>query len=196
MKALRTLTYLLTALASNSFATVINFEGLAKSGSIVNVNPSAPYQEAGYTLRPLNVAAAVFGPGYPGPPLPGDDTSIFGFSVGNTVTLTGPAPFDLNTAVIGRLNYATVSTSNATLTIVGNIAGGSTVTVTISNLGAAAEQVIGMTNLQSAFLSATNNNVGIDDISMTAAIPEPACMFLFGAAFLLTVRLAHRATTS
>ena len=177
MKTLRTITYFLIALAFNSPASVITFEGFATSGSIVNVNPNAPYQEAGYTLRPLNVAAAVFGPGYPGPPLPGDETSTFGFSVGNTLTLTGPVPFDLNTALIGRLNYAAVSTSSGTLTIVGNIAGGGTLTVTIPNLGDAAQQVIGMTNLRSAFLTATNNNVGMDNISVTATIPEPPTCF-------------------
>jgi len=196
MKALRRFTYLLTALAINSSGSVITFEGFAASGSIANVNSTAPYQEAGYTLRPSNIAAAVFGPGYPGPPLPGDETSIFGFSVGNTVTLSGPAPFDLNTALIGRLNYPTISTSNANVTITGNIAGGGTAVVMISNLGDSAQQVIGMRNLRSAFFTGTNNNVGMDNISVTATIPEPACMFLVAPAFLLILRLAGRARTS
>jgi hypothetical protein len=117
---------------------------------------------------------------------------VFGFAGGNSVILTGPVPFNLNAALIGRLDYPTISTSNANLIITGNIASGGTVTVVISNLGDAAEQIIGMTNLRTALFTATNINVGMDDISVTATVPEPGSVFLLGAAFLSIIKLTRR----
>jgi hypothetical protein len=86
-------------LASSAKATELFFEGFAPAGGLVNVSPGSPYTESGFTLTPSSSESAVFDA--EGNALPGDPTSWFGFAAGNTITLTGPAPFDLNSLLVG-----------------------------------------------------------------------------------------------
>src|SRR5690242_562419 len=125
-------------LAVSSPATVLTFEGFAPAGSLVNVNPTAPYEEAGYTLTPLNGNSAVFDAGASSK-FPGDNTSWFGFAGGNTITLTGPVPFDLNSALLGP---STIGSSIINLTVVGHVFGGGTLTVTFNGLTTATLETI------------------------------------------------------
>lgn len=135
--------FVLVTISANS--AVITVEGAATGASpIANVSPTTPYNEAGFTLTPAPTTSAIFDSQRLGTVLPGDSTTVFGFSSGNTLTLTGPAPFDLDSAVIGRLvNVAGPETLD--VTIVGSLVGGGTNTLTLSNLSNAAQRVIGLT---------------------------------------------------
>ena len=174
MKNWLMIVFLLWSLAVSSPATVLTFEGFAPAGGLVNVNPTAPYQEAGYTLTPLNSEAAVFDAGASSK-FPGDNTSWFGFEGGNTITLTGPVPFDLNSALLGP---STIGSGIINLTVVGHLFGGGTVTVSFNGLTTATLEAINFTDLQSATLT-SNSDAGMDNVSVTA-VPEPSCAWLFG----------------
>ena len=180
MKIVLTLTCLFTALSVHSKASVIMFEGFAGPGQTINVGPGTPYTEAGFELMPLNSSSAVFGPAA-GPQFPGDATSWFGFAENNTITLTGPAPFNLNSALIGP---SSIGTGNINFTITGHVLDGSTVSVTFTNLTTATTEVIGFTGLQSATFS-TTSGAGLDDISVSTTVPEPGSFFFLVGALLL-----------
>jgi hypothetical protein len=70
-------------------ATIITFEVIAPPGQVLNVNPSAPYSESGFTLTPSKAESAVFDAAVGG--FPGDTTSWFGFAGFNTITLPAQA---------------------------------------------------------------------------------------------------------
>ena len=65
MRTCVTLAFLFWSLASSSHAAVLTFEGFAPPGGLVNVSPTTPYHEAGYTLTPLNAASAAATPASP-----------------------------------------------------------------------------------------------------------------------------------
>lgn len=148
------------------------------------MNPSDPYTEAGFTFTPFNGESALFGfvPSYPSL-FPGDDTRFLLFDANNTITLTGPVPFSLDSALIGPTAYP-FGNGPLDLTIIGNVLGGGTVSVTFYNLTTATEEVIGFENLQSATFSGTHS-AGLDDISTNGTVPEPGSLFLAGATLLL-----------
>jgi hypothetical protein len=152
------------------FGTVITFEGFAPPGVVVNVNPLSPYTEAGFTFTPSNGNSAVFDSAATDKLL-GGSTSWFGFAGDNVITLTGPVPFDLDSALIGPISFGS---GNVNLTITGNLFGGGTVSVTFSNLTTATSEVIGFHGLQSATFS-SSVNAGLDNITVT---PEPTTCFL------------------
>ena len=166
---------LLFIFAPSSNAALIQFEGFAPVGSLVNVNPGAPYSEAGFTFTPFNSASAVFD-ATAASDFPGDSTSWFGFAPGNLITMTGPIPFNLMSLLIGP---STIGSGNIDATITGNVFGGGTLSATFSGLTTATLETLNWTNLTDVTFSVTSD-AGIDDIS-TAAVPEPSTLLLLGA---------------
>src|SRR5690349_2996808 len=89
----------LALMTVSAHATAITFEGYAPNGSVIFVPPD--YTESGYTLSYFaadggsNDKAAVFGASSAG--MIGDSTANLAWNTsdGSSVTLTGPAPFDL-----------------------------------------------------------------------------------------------------
>ena len=179
MKCLVLLTYIVIASAINSEAAVIDFENFAPVGNLVNINPQFPYAEKGFTLTPSNSASAVFDP-LAISKFPGDNTAWFGFAAGNTITLTGPSPFDLDGALIGP---STIGSGITSLMIIGHVVDGSLLNVTFSNLTTATQELIGFDNLVSATFFATTDS-GMDNISVTL-VPEPVSLFLIGFGLLI-----------
>ena len=157
-------------------AALITFE-TAPQGSLININPGFPYSEAGFTLTPANANSAVFGT-QAASIFPGDPTGWFGFAGDNLITLSGPAHFDVASFLAGRSSISVSQTID--LTVVGNIFGGGTLTATFSGLGAATLESLNWTNLSSLTFSSTSD-AGLDNISVTAATPEPATVCLLGA---------------
>jgi hypothetical protein len=178
---------LLGAFAAHSKADVVlTFEGVAPPGSLVNVNPAAPYHESGFTLTPSNANSAVFDAGAVSK-FAGDSTSWFGFASNNLITLTGPVAFDLESMLIGP---STIGSGVINFTITGQIFGGGSVSVTYNNLTTATDEVIGFTDLQSAVFSATSD-AGIDNVAL-AAVPEPRSLPVLAGCLIGLAAISYR----
>ncbi len=188
-------------LASHAAAAVIGFEGVVPVGGSMNVGPTDPYSEAGFTLTPTLYASAVFDPAAGGPTLPGDATAWFGFQGGqpggpfqNLVTLTGPSQFDLASFLAGRSPLAVISAID--LSVTGYVFGGGTLTATFSGLTTATLETLNWTNLTSVVFAASGD-AGLDDISVQPSVivvsgaPEPATVLLLGLG-LTAVRVCRR----
>lgn len=162
------------ALPHDAAATIIGFEGVAPAGSLVNVNPAAPFTEGGFTLTPTNAQSAVFDSAA-GVDFPGDLTDWFGFEENNLITLTGPAPFSLQSVVLGPSTVASALLTS--ITMVGNLNGGRTLSTTFSGLTTATLETLNWSNLNSVVFRATDDS-GIDNITLNE-VPEPASLMLF-----------------
>jgi hypothetical protein len=151
-------------------AALIQFENFAPPGGLVNVNPGAPYTEAGFTFTPTNALSAVFDPGAASQ-LPGDATSWFGFAGGNVITITGTSPFNLISLDSGP---STIGTGVIDTTIIGDVFGGGTDTVTFTNVSNYGSATLNWTNLVDVRIS-TTSDAGIDNVllSTTTPVPEP-----------------------
>jgi hypothetical protein len=161
------------SLPHDANATIIGFEGVAPPGSVLNVNPAAPFTEAGFTLTPTNAQSAVFDSAafiY----MPGHLTDWFGFAENNIITLTGPAPFTLESVVLGPSGAASVLLTS--ITMVGNLNGGGTLVATFSALDRATLETLNWSNLTSVVFRATEDS-GIDDITLNS-VPEPTSLIL------------------
>ncbi len=170
---------LLFVAAGRAQAEVITFENFAPPGGLVNVNPASPYSEAGFRLTPSNATSAVFDAAAV-VDMPGNTTDFFGFAENNIITLTNVAgvPFNLSSLLLGPTILA--ASPSVTITLVGNFAGGGSLTSTFSLLTTATPVTLsGFNNLTSVVFSTTDDS-GIDNINVTP-VPEPATMLLFGA---------------
>jgi len=144
----------------------------------VNVNPASPYSEAGFRLTPSNGNSAVFDAAAV-VDMPGNTTDFFGFAENNIITLTNVAgvPFNLSSLLLGPTTLA--ASPSVTITLVGNFAGGGSLTSTFSLLTTATPVTLsGFNNLTSVVFSTTDDS-GIDNINVTP-VPEPATMILLG----------------
>jgi hypothetical protein len=163
-----------------SFAVCSNatmlFEGVAPAGSLLNVNPAAPYTESGFTLTPTNNQSAVFDAGDTAASFPGDPTSWFGFAASNTITLTGLGVFNLNDLLVGA---STLGSGNVDVTFLGNLAGGGTVSTTFAGLTGATLETLNWGGLSSVVITSTSDS-GLDNIDAVAS-PEPGTWLLLGA---------------
>lgn len=161
-------------------AEVITFENFAPPGGLVNINPAFPYNEAGFRLTPSNDQSAVFDSAA-GVDMPGNTTDFFGFAENNIITLTNiaGAPFNLNSVLLGPL---TIAGGPSSMTLVGNFAAGGSITRTFSALTTATLVTFSDFNDLSSVVFRTTDDSGLDDINVSvgAAVPEPATMLLFG----------------
>lgn len=163
-------------------AAVIDFEGVASPEGLVNVAPSSPYTEDGFTLTPDSSDSAILDAGAVFD-MPGNATDWLGFDEGNVLTLTaGGRPFDLGTLVAGPSTLATVQFIN--LTLEGTLADGGTLSRTFFELSTATLLGPDWTGLASLTISASDD-AGIDDIDVTVAtapVPLPTTLPLMLAA--------------
>jgi len=168
---------LLFIAAGRAQGEVITFENFAPPGGVVNVNPASPYSEAGFRLTPTNAGSAVFDAAA-FVDMPGNTTDFFGFAEGNIITLTNVAgvPFNLSSLLLGP---TTIGSGAVTMTLVGNLTGGGSITRTFSFLTTATPVTLsGFTNLTRVVFS-TTDDAGIDNINVTP-VPEPATLLLLG----------------
>jgi PEP-CTERM motif-containing protein len=176
-------------LAASANATELFFEGFAPAGGGMNVSPGVPYTEAGFTLTPSNALAAVFDAADPNASFPGDPTSWFGFAAGNIITMTGPAPFSLNSLLIGA---SSLGSGNTDFTVFADIFGGGTMTKTFTGLTAATLETLNWTNLRDVEFSGTTDSA-LDNITLNvAATPEPGTLLMLGAALSALMIFRHR----
>ncbi len=145
------------------------------------MNVVAPYTEAGFTLTPSSAQSAVFDSAAV-LDFPGDTTDFFGFAEGNLITLTGPAPFILNSLLIGP-NTAS-STPTVSMTLLGTLSGGGTLTATFPGLSTATLETLNWANLTSVRFSATNDSALDDIVINQIPVPEPASFSLLCVAAL------------
>jgi uncharacterized membrane protein YuzA (DUF378 family) len=162
--------------SSSANAVTIGFENFAPVGQLVNVAPETPYTEAGYTITPTDNQSAVFDSAATNTMI-GNFTDWFGFGETNTpmLTLTGPGPFDLVSAMVGPSTIA--SAIPISITITGNIFGsGTPLTSTFNNLTSATIATLNWSNLISVDFVATDD-AGLDNITV---VPEPSATLLMG----------------
>ena len=107
-------------------------------------------------------------------------TDFFGFQEGNLITLSGPAPFTLNSLLIGPSTLSSMPT--VSMTLLGTLSGGGTLTATFAGVPTATLETINWANLTSVRFSATNDSA-LDNIVINQ-VPEPASLALLGAAAL------------
>lgn len=165
---------------STAHATVIDFEGFALSGGLRSLGPGVAYNEDGFALTPTNEQSAVFG-ATNATDMPGNTTSFLGFHETNIITLTGAAPFDLTSVLIGKSTLASIAPS---LTIAGLLFGGGSIDATFENLTTATLAVLNWTNLVKVQFRSTDD-AAIDNVVLnenTVPVPEPASLALFGLA--------------
>ena len=191
VKRLLLLTFLAAFLAASSSAAIITFEGVVPEGGSENVNPTEPYTEGLFTLTPSDEASAIFS-ATSGVNLPGNSTDFFGFGPTNTITLSGVVPFDLVSMFIGPTD---IGSGTISFTVIGQIFGGGTTSITFTDLTTGGVQLIGFTNLESATFS-TPSDAGIDDITLSTAAdsPEPTSVILFATGLLALCGLRRRQT--
>ena len=159
-------------------ADEITFENFAPPGSLVNINPAFPYNEAGFRLTPSNANSAVFDSAAV-VDMPGNTTDFFGFAEDNIITLTNiaGAPFNLNSLLLGP---NTIGGGSISMTLVGNFAAGGSITRTFSALTTSTLVTFSDFNDLSSVVFRTTDDSGLDNINVTVAVPEPATMLLLG----------------
>jgi PEP-CTERM motif len=161
-------------------ATVIGFEGVVPAGGSQGYTAAAPYTEAGFTLTPTTAETVFsYAPGA-ADYLLGDGSAALGFEPGNSITLTGTAPFDLQSYDFGQL---LVSAGYANISVTGKILGGGTYIDTHDGFASATTETVNWTNLTSVVFTGVNS-VGLDNLVVSAAdgaVPEPITLSLFGA---------------
>ncbi len=158
---------------ASSYAVIISFEGVG--AGTTNVNPGAPYSEAGFTFTPSTGESATFNPAST---LIGDaSVGSFGFGVGNVVTMTGPGVFNLGSLDVGALSFAPGGIADMTITA--DVFGGGTVSASFLGLSSITHEVLNWTNLTDVKFS-TTTDAGIDNLSTNSSIPEPATLALLG----------------
>jgi hypothetical protein len=176
-------------------ATVITFEGYVANGSLAFVPPA--YTESGFTLSYAaadggsNDKAAVFGASSAG--MIGDSTASLGWNTsdGSSVTLTGPASFDLFSLDLGGYVGAP-GDKHTNITLTGYLTAGGSQTITFSNLLSETTENVGWTGLDHVVFTGTY--YGAMDNLVTSgggnATPEPGTMLLVvaGAGALALVR--------
>jgi len=170
---------LVTLPVTGASALTITFENVAPAGGLVNVNVVAPYTEAGFTLTPTNLNSAVFDSAAI-VDFPGDTTDFFGFGETNLITLSGSAPFILNSLLIGPITVS--STPTVSMTLLGTLAGGGTLTTTFAGLSTATLETLDWANLTSVRFNATDDSA-LDNIVVNQ-VPEPSSLMLLGLAAL------------
>jgi hypothetical protein len=171
----------------------ITFENFAPPGSLVNINPAFPYNEAGFRLTPTNANSAVFDSAAV-VDMPGNSTDFFGFAENNIITFTNTAgvPFTLSSLRLGPLSIAGGPT--VSITLVGNFAAGGFITRTFSALSTSTLVTFSDFNNLSSVEFRTTDDSGIDDINVTGSVPvpEPTTMLLLGAGLLGIAAKRHR----
>ena len=183
----------------------MTFEGVVASNA--DQIPATPYSEAGFTLTQISGVSdttAIFGADVP-PPEPGvthntDGTAVYGFcgycsSPKTVVALTadGGGAFDLVQLAAGDLETG-YPTDAQQLVVLGNLAGGGTVSQTLDLTDTWATFTLsGFDDVTSVDFSAGLNgtvlggipaypDVGMDNI--TTDVPEPFSLAVFGTALL------------
>jgi hypothetical protein len=171
--------------AASSCAEIIQFEGYAPAGSFTFLSGS-PYTEKGYTFTTSNAQGAIFDSG-DAVKLVGDSTSYMSLGSLETLTMTGPVPFELVSLDLGPLS---VGNPSVNVTVTGHISGGGTVSQTFTGLTTLTTETVDYTGLSSVTLTTNNNDAGVDNIVNTVSpVPEPCTMPLLvaglGALFLV-----------
>jgi len=158
-------------------ATTLTFENFALAGGLVNVSPSTPYAESGFTLTPPTGSSAVFDSAA-GSKMIGNNTDWLGFAENNLVSLTltaGSGPFNLESLLLGPSTIG--SGVPITMTITGNLFGGGTASAVFSGLTTATTEALNWVNLSSVSFH-TTEDAGLDDVVLT--VPEPSSLALLG----------------
>ncbi len=151
-------------------AVTLTFEGVTTTAeTVVNVNPSEPYTEAGFLFTPVNDQSAVFAADA-STTLPGVTSAWFGFAESNPVTVTHNAglTFDFSRFVAGA---STLASGPLTLTVTGIRSDGTTLTETFENVSAAGSRDFNWTGLASLRFE-SSDDAGLDDLALTP-VPEP-----------------------
>ena len=175
---------------SSASAAILEFENVAPNGSLVNVNPAAPYTEDDFTITPTTNQSAVFDANAAFV-MVGRNSSWLGADESNSLMLTGgpTGAFDLISLIVGPSTIAASQSIN--FTIMTTDVNSMVSMLTFNNLVSATLLNLNLTNLVSVKFSASDD-FALDNISLeSAVVPAPAALPLFLSA-LIGGRLLRR----
>ncbi|NRA28669.1 MAG: PEP-CTERM sorting domain-containing protein [Parvularculaceae bacterium] len=175
-------------------AVILDFEGFAGIGGLVNVNPGAPYFEDGFVVIPDNEESAVFDADA-GVDMPGNEFSSFlGFSENNQITIVeeNGGRFDFFGALAGPNTIASDVPVQMTVIGVTDFATNTFAAVAF-NLFEATSLPLIFTNIEALIIFASDD-AALDniDVRAAAAVPVPGALPLFGAALAGFVAMRRR----
>jgi len=184
----------LALVTASADAALITFEGYAPNNGAVGLPPD--YTASGYTLSFTGyegtTGVVVFGAGTPAGMI-GNSTANLAWntSFGSSITLTGPASFDLLSVDLGGYVQAP-GDKHTNITLTGHLFAGGTISTTFANLLGGTTETVNWTGLQSVVFTGTYYGTMDNIVTGDASAPEPGTMLLLGAGIGTLVLVRRR----
>lgn len=175
-------------------AQVLEFEEFAPFGGLLNVSPTVPYTESGFSLTPTSGQSAVFDSAATAIFF-GGTSDWFGFAETNTITITenNGLLFDLDSISLGRSDLGTPDPVSVDVTLLGLLSDGTEIEVTYPSLVVLTTFQPAWTDLTSVTITSTDDT-GVDDIVVrridVTNVPEPSSSVFL--CILAVFGLAHK----
>lgn len=174
--------------SGTAHAVLIDFEGFAPPGGLVNINPGSAFVDGQFTITVTDGQSAVFDSAA-GSQMIGNSTDWFGFAESNTPSLVLTSPlgvFELSSVLVGPSTIASVA--DISVTITGTTADGGNLVSNQTGLTTATQVNLDWTNLVRVEFT-TSDDAGLDDIVVSQFIPPIPTLSTWALVLLASVLL-------